>query len=193
MDRRDLAGKEKVLGTEHPETLTSVSKTGSVFQIRENTKRQKRCIDESRKAMRRCLGESIATRSPVSATSGQCWTNREDTKRQKRCNDEPWKAMRRCLDESIPTRSPASAKRGQCWTNRENTKRKKRRIEGALKGYDKVPGREHHNTHTSVNNFGLVLNSQGEYEEAEAMHRLVLKGREKMVKREHPPHAHQHQ
>ena len=47
-------------------------------------------------------------------------------------------------------------------------------------------GREHPDTLTSVNNLGLVLDSQGKYEEAEAMHRRALEGYEKVLGREHP-------
>ena len=38
----------------------------------------------------------------------------------------------------------------------------------------------------SVNNLGLVLEEQGKYEEAEAMHRRALKAREKVLGLEHP-------
>jgi hypothetical protein len=44
----------------------------------------------------------------------------------------------------------------------------------ALGGYKKVLGLEHPYTLTSVSNLGSVLESQGKYEEAEAVHREVL-------------------
>jgi tetratricopeptide (TPR) repeat protein len=37
-----------------------------------------------------------------------------------------------------------------------------------------------------LHNLGLVLESQGKYEEAEAMHRRALEAREKVLGREHP-------
>jgi Tfp pilus assembly protein PilF len=49
-----------------------------------------------------------------------------------------------------------------------------------------VLGPEHPDTLTSVNNFGLMLRSMGKYEEAEAMHRRALEGREKVLGPEHP-------
>jgi Tfp pilus assembly protein PilF len=49
-----------------------------------------------------------------------------------------------------------------------------------------VLGREHRNTLTSVNNLGLVLESQGKYDEAEAMHRRALGGLERVLGREYP-------
>jgi hypothetical protein len=44
-----------------------------------------------------------------------------------------------------------------------------------LKGGEKVLGREDPDMLTSVSNLGLVLSSQGKYEEAEAMHRQPFK------------------
>ena len=51
---------------------------------------------------------------------------------------------------------------------------------------EKVLGREHPDTLTSMNNLALVLNRQGKYEEAEAMHRQTLAMYEKVLGREHP-------
>ena len=51
---------------------------------------------------------------------------------------------------------------------------------------EKTPGREHPDTLASVDNLGLVLASQGIYEEAEAMHRGALEGKEKVLGVDHP-------
>jgi Tfp pilus assembly protein PilF len=56
----------------------------------------------------------------------------------------------------------------------------------ALEGSEKMLGREHPHTLTSLNNLGSVLSKQGKYEEAEAMHRRALEGYEKVLGREHP-------
>ena len=42
----------------------------------------------------------------------------------------------------------------------------------ALEGYEKVLGKEHPATLTSVNNLAGVLQDQGKYEEAEKMNRV---------------------
>ncbi len=51
---------------------------------------------------------------------------------------------------------------------------------------ERVRGRKHHDTLTSVSQLGSVLERQGKYEEAEAMHRRALEGDEKVLGREHP-------
>ena len=47
-------------------------------------------------------------------------------------------------------------------------------------------GPEHPYTLTSVSKLGSVLESLGKYEDAEAMHRRALEGREKVLGPEHP-------
>ena len=51
---------------------------------------------------------------------------------------------------------------------------------------EKVLGPEHPDTLTSMSNLALVLDSQGKYEEAEAMNRQTLARREKVLGPEHP-------
>ncbi|RKK62252.1 hypothetical protein BFJ66_g1057 [Fusarium oxysporum f. sp. cepae] len=67
------------------------------------------------------------------------------------------------------------------------------RYEGAAKLYretlemrQKVLGKEHPNTFSSMNNLAIVLNNMGEYEEAEKMHRETLELKEKVLGKEHP-------
>ena len=50
---------------------------------------------------------------------------------------------------------------------------------------EKVLGPEHPDTLGSIYNLSNVLNSQGKYEEAEAMHQRALQGREKVLGPEH--------
>jgi tetratricopeptide (TPR) repeat protein len=56
----------------------------------------------------------------------------------------------------------------------------------ALEGREKMLGKEHPDTLTSVNNLASVLRDQGEYEEAEVMNRRALEGWEKVLWKEHP-------
>ena len=60
------------------------------------------------------------------------------------------------------------------------------RVRESLQLREKLRGKEHPSTLTSVNNLALVLSSQGKYEEAERMNRLALEGYEKALGKEHP-------
>jgi hypothetical protein len=51
---------------------------------------------------------------------------------------------------------------------------------------EKVLGKEHPGTLTSIHNIALFLQSQGKYDEAEPMYRQTLALREKILGKEHP-------
>ena len=51
---------------------------------------------------------------------------------------------------------------------------------------EKILGKEHPSTLASMNNLVLVLSRQGNYKEAERIHRQTLVLREKMLGKEHP-------
>ena len=55
-----------------------------------------------------------------------------------------------------------------------------------LAGCEKVPGKEHPSTLTSVNNLAGLLQDQGDHKAAEELHRRALEGREKVLGKEHP-------
>lgn len=56
----------------------------------------------------------------------------------------------------------------------------------ALEWREKVLGKEHPSTLTSVGNLASMLRYQGKYGEAEAMNRRALEGYEKVLGKEHP-------
>ena len=51
---------------------------------------------------------------------------------------------------------------------------------------EKVLGKEHPFTFTSMHNLANVLDGRGKYEEAEQLYRQVLEGFEKVLGKEHP-------
>jgi tetratricopeptide (TPR) repeat protein len=56
----------------------------------------------------------------------------------------------------------------------------------ALEGSEKVLGKDHPSTLTSVSNLASVLQGQGKYEAVEAMNRRALEGSEKVLGKDHP-------
>jgi hypothetical protein len=122
--------------------------------------RLKRCINECEKGMRRCLGENTLTRSPASATLGQCWRGRESMLRRKRCIEELWKDMK--YNEA----------RG--------------RHRRALGGYEKVPGREHPKTLTSVYHLAFLLYQRQHYSAARGLYKRAYYGYVNILGPVHP-------
>jgi hypothetical protein len=60
----------------------------------------------------------------------------------------------------------------------------------ALKGRERVLGKEHPDTLYSIYNLACTLGDQGKHEAAETMHRQALEGRERVLGKEHPDTLH---
>ena len=60
------------------------------------------------------------------------------------------------------------------------------RARRALEARERVLGREHPDTLTSVNNLAALLKSKGDYDAAEPLYRRALEARERVLGREHP-------
>ena len=56
----------------------------------------------------------------------------------------------------------------------------------ALEGFERVLGKEHPDTLTSVNNLARLLDSTGDYAGAEPLYRRALEGIERVLGKEHP-------
>lgn len=61
MYRRALADREKLLGINHPYTLTSVNNLGIVLENKESTRRLRQCINRPWQAVRNCWGSITIT------------------------------------------------------------------------------------------------------------------------------------
>ncbi|CUS11370.1 unnamed protein product, partial [Tuber aestivum] len=55
-----------------------------------------------------------------------------------------------------------------------------------LEGRETVLGPDHPDTLTSLNNLAITLQTQGKYDESEALHRRALQRRRKVLGSDHP-------
>ncbi|KAH7175986.1 putative kinesin [Dactylonectria macrodidyma] len=165
MNRRALDAQEKVLGREHPDTLTSVSNLAAVLQCQgkyeEAEQMNRQALDTKEKVLSRdhpATLRSVSNLALVLLCQGKY--------------EEAEQMNRRALDAntlgSINNLASVLQYQGK-YKEAEQINRQ------ALNGYEKVLGREHPNTLTS-----------GKYEEAEQINRRALDASEKMLGKEHP-------
>jgi tetratricopeptide (TPR) repeat protein len=179
MYRRALAGREKVLGPEHPYTLTSVDnlalllKNSIVWKDLDVLERQK-LYDEIEQMHRRALAgreKVLGPEHPYTLTS---------------VNN-----LALLLQNTIVWKDLDVLERQKLYDEIEQMYRR------ALAGKEKVLGPEHPDALTSVHNLAVfleysiarkdlnVLERQNSYDEIEQMHRRVLAGDEKALGLEH--------
>ena len=178
--------REKVLGLEHPDTLTSVNNLGLVLARQGKDEEAEALHRQALRERERLLGPE----SPDTLTSvgylGSVLRHQGRYQEAEIMHRRELEGSEKVLGPEHPDTLVSVSKLGSVLSSQGKYKEAEAMHRRALRDREKVLGFEHPDTLTSVNNLGLVLSHQGMYKEAEAMHRRVLKGLEKILGPEHP-------
>jgi tetratricopeptide (TPR) repeat protein len=178
--------REKVLGREHPDTLNSVSKLGTVLSRQgkydEAEALHRRALEGYEKALGREHPHTLTSVSNLGAVLETHAKYNEAEAMQRRALE----GRERALGRENPDTLTSVSNLGWVLESQGKYDEADALHRQALEGYEKVLGREHPDTLNSVSKLGSVLERQGKYNEAEAMHRRALEGYEKVLGREHP-------
>jgi tetratricopeptide (TPR) repeat protein len=184
--RLSLEIREKVFGREHPDTLTSVSKLGSVLESQgkydEAEAMHRRDLEGSEKVLGREHPDTLTSVSKLGSVLERQGKYDEAEAMQRRALEGYEKALGREHPHTLVSVSQLGTVLESQGKYDEAEAMHRRDLEGR----EKVLGREHPDTLISVSKLGSVLERQGKYDEAEAMQRRALEGREKVLGREHP-------
>jgi tetratricopeptide (TPR) repeat protein len=186
MNQQALAGREKALGAEHPDTLTSVNNLALVLQslgkyeLAEEMNR--RALAGHKKVLGKAHPDTLTSISNLSLVLQSQGKYDLAAKMDRRALAGREKALGKEHPDTL-TSVGNLARTLQSQGKYDLAAKMDRR---ALAGREKVLGTEHPHTLTSVNNLALVLQSQGKYKLAEEMSRRALAGREKVLGTEHP-------
>ncbi|KAK4680131.1 hypothetical protein QC764_0041900 [Podospora pseudoanserina] len=186
MHRQTLQLREKVLGKEHPDTLTSMSNLASVLVSQGKYEEADQMNRQTLQLQEKVLGKE----HPNTLTSRN---NLAHVLKSQGKYEEAEQMLRQTLqlqDKMLGKEHPNTF---GSMNNLANVLKSQGKYEEAEQMYrqtlqlcEKVLGKEHPNTLTSKNNLANVLNIQGKYEEAEQIHRQTLQLREKVLGKEHP-------
>ncbi|CAN9474118.1 unnamed protein product [Alternaria alternata] len=175
-----------VLGLEHPDTLTSVSQLGSVLESQGK-------YDEAEAMHRRALEgyeKALGVEHPDTLTSvsqlGSVLESQGKYDEAEAMHRRALEGREKVLGLEHPDTLTSVSNLGWVLESQGKYDEAEAMHRRALEGREKALGLEHPNTLTSVSKLGSVLSRQGKYDEAEAMHRRALEGREKALGREHP-------
>jgi tetratricopeptide (TPR) repeat protein len=178
--------REKVLGIEHPYTLTSVSNLGQV-RLRQGK------YDEAEAMHRRALEGSERVLGLGHPHTLNSMNNLGLVLLRQGKYDEAEAMHRRALEGSErvlglghPHTLNVVSNLGSVLSSQGKYKEAEAMDRRALEGKEKVLGPEHPDTVRCVSNLGSTLGIQGNHAEAEAMYRRALEGSEKVLGLEHP-------
>jgi tetratricopeptide (TPR) repeat protein len=184
--RLSLKIREKVLGFEHPDTLTSVSNLGTVLERQGKYDEAEAMHRRALEGYEKVLGfEHPHTLASVS-NLGSVLSRQGKYDEAEAMHRRDLEGSEKVLGVEHPDTLASVSNLGSVLDSQGKYDEAEAMHRRALEGYEKVLGVEHPDTLTSVSNLGSVLERQGKYDEAEAMHRRALEGYEKVLGFEHP-------
>ncbi|KUM60368.1 hypothetical protein ACN42_g6761 [Penicillium freii] len=181
-----LASREKVLGLEHPDTLTSVSNLGLVLDSQGKYEDAEAMHWRVLQAREKVLGPEHPDTLTSVSNLGLVLDSQGKYEDAEAIHRRALQAREKVLGPEHPDTLTSVNNLGPVLSHQGKYEEAEAMHRRALQAREKVLGPEHPDTLISVNNLGLVLNGQGKYEEAEAMHRRDLEGSEKVLGPEHP-------
>jgi tetratricopeptide (TPR) repeat protein len=174
MQRRALEMMEKVLGQEHPDTLSSMNSLAVVLRRQGKYEEAERMHRRALELRERVLGQehkstlrsmnnlAVALHSQGKYEEAERMHRRALELREKVLGQEHPDTQRSMNDLAVVLESQGKYEEAEQMHRR------------ALELREKVLGQEHPDTLSSMDDLALVLESQGKYEEAEQTHRRAL-------------------
>jgi tetratricopeptide (TPR) repeat protein len=186
MHRRALEAREKVLGHEHPDTLSSVDNLGLVLsrqgRYEEAEAMHRRALEGYEEVLGREHPHTLASVSNL----GNVLDRQGKYEEAEAMHRRDLEGSEKVLGREHPDTLTSVSNLGNVLDSQGKYEEAEAMHRQALEAREKVLGYEHPDTLTSVSSLGNVLSSQGKFEEAEAMHRRALEAREKVLGYEHP-------
>ncbi|QGA15967.1 hypothetical protein EYB26_003634 [Talaromyces marneffei] len=186
MHRRALVGREKVLGAEHPDTLSSVGYLGLVLESQGKYEEAEAMHRRALASREKVLGAEHPDTLISVSYLGLVLESQGKYEEAEAMHQRALTGSEKALGAEHPHTLTSVSNLGLVLQSQGKYEEAEAMHQQALTGREKVLGAEHPDTLTSVSNLGLVLRRQGKYEEAEAMHRRALTGSEKALGAEHP-------
>ncbi|KAM0368168.1 hypothetical protein ACHAPY_011552 [Fusarium culmorum] len=186
MFRQALLGYEKVLGSEHPDTLMSINNLGSVLQYQGKYEEAEAMDRQALLGYEKVLGSEHPDTLMSINNLGSVLRDQGKYKEAEAMDRQALLGYEKVLGSEHPHTLMSINNLGSVLRDQGKYKEAEAINRRALEGYERILGPEHPDTLISINNLGLVLQHQGKYEEAEKISRRALETREKVLGREHP-------
>jgi len=184
--KRSLAGRERVLGPEHPETLISVNNLAGLFRAQGRYDEAEPLYKRALAAKERVLGPehfdtlvSVHSLATLFKLQGRY---SEAELLYKRAVE----GSERAIGPEHPHTLISVNALADLFIEQGRYDEAEPLYTRALAGRERVLGPEHPDTLESVNNLADLFNSQGRYDEAEPLYLRALAGRLAVLPRDHP-------
>jgi len=184
--RSALEACERVLGKEHPDTLTSVNNLALLLMNKDDYKGAETLFRRALEACERVFGKE----HPETLTSvnnlAMLLKSRGDYKSAEPLYRRALEVREHVLGKEDPNTLISVINLAGLLESKGDYEGAEPLYRRALETSERVLGKDHPNTLTSVNNLAGLLRSQENYEGAEPLYRRVLEARERVLGKENP-------
>ncbi|RKL04917.1 hypothetical protein BFJ70_g17166 [Fusarium oxysporum] len=184
--RETLEAREKVLGKEHPDTLSSMNNLALVLRKIGKYEEAEKMHRETLEAREKVLGKEHPSTLSSMNNLALVLGNMGEYEEAEKMHRETLELKEKVLGKEHPSTLSSMNNLALVLGNMGEYKEAEKMYRETLEAREKVLGKEHPSTLGSMNNLATVLRKIGEYEEAEKMHRETLEAREKVLGKEHP-------
>ncbi|KAI9650118.1 hypothetical protein NHQ30_000131 [Ciborinia camelliae] len=183
--RQTLADRQKMLGPEHPETLTSINNLAQALFFQGKYKEAEEVYRHALAGREKILGQGHLDTIKSLNNLAQALVYLGHFKAAEELYRRALAEGEKTLGLEHPYVLQNIHNLGGAFRNQGQHKKAEELYRKALAGREKVLGPEHPDTLQSVNNLGGTFEKMGQYEEAEELYRQALKGRVEVLGAEH--------
>jgi serine/threonine protein kinase/Tfp pilus assembly protein PilF len=181
-----LATRRRVLGEEHPDTLTAMNNMGFLLQGQGKLDQAEPYFREALEKRRRVLGEEHPDTLISINNMGFLLQDQGKLDQAELYYREALEKRRRVLGEEHPQTLNSINNMGRLLLAQGKLDQAEPYYREALEKRRRVLGEEHPDTLISINNMGRLLQPQGRLDQAEPYFREALEKRRRVLGEEHP-------
>jgi len=186
MHQQALELRQKVLGQEHQDTLTSMNDLALVLWYQGKYEEAEQMHRQALELREKVLGQKH--QSTLTSMNNLALVLRDQGKYEEaeQMHQQVLELKEKVLGQGHPDTLTSMNNLALVLHDQGKYEEAEQMHQQVLELSAKMLGQEHPGTLTSMNNLAGVLRCQGKYEEAEQMHRQVLELMEKVLGQEHP-------
>ncbi|KAL8939769.1 MAG: hypothetical protein Q9211_002587 [Gyalolechia sp. 1 TL-2023] len=181
-----LETKKRVLGEEHPSTLTSIANLALTYKHRGRWKEAEELEIQVLEARKRILGEEHPDTLGSIVNLASTYWNQGRLQEAEELEVQVLEAMKRILGEEHPSTLNCIANLASTYRNQGRWKEAEKLNVQVVEARKRILGEEHPGTLTSISILASIYSSQGRWKEAEKLNVQVVEARKRLLGEEHP-------
>jgi tetratricopeptide (TPR) repeat protein len=178
--------RKKVLGKEHPSTLTSMANLASTYRNQGRWKEAEQLFVQVMETSVRVLGDEHPSTLTSMANLASTYSNQGRWKEAEELEVQVMEMSVRVLGDEHPSTLTIMANLASTYSNQGRWKEAEELEVQVIETRKRVLGDEHPDTLTSMNNLAFTLKGQGRTAEAISLMEALLQAGEKVFGSQHP-------